>query len=332
MAPNSNGLSATVEILPLVTGLYLFSVKATMSQRIGDDHQLTVPALHVSMGPGTPTSHVDFMFGPRTEGAWLCEPRDTIVVRVKAASTILMLTTVQLPGRPSLQVEVKRLDGAGAMAPNPPAEAPPRNPPAQIAQRPPADAAPVPPPGWSSPRSISLAIVTHVQNRGDLAFSESQWAGAPGQQLAIESFTISPLEAVSPELVEYKAVTATGVETPWVPGGSPCGTRGMGLPLVGFAIRMKPQAGKSFTCEYGARLVSGASLGPARNGSPCRSIDIGDPIEAIWLTISQNEEVVAINPDDGALDPAAARKDTRSRIPSGPRFSAFREPAEPAVD
>jgi len=339
MAPNPNGLSATVEILPLVKGLYLFSVQATMPQRIGDDHELTLPALQVGLGPGTPAHHVDFMYGPRTEGAWLCERRDTIVVKVKEPSTILMLTSVQLPGMTPLEVEIKRLDNTGASvsragrAQPQPAPEPPRP---AIAQQqipaqppvgaPPASVAPVvvPPPNWHSQRSIKLNIVAHVQNRGDMSFGEAQWAGAIRQRLAIESFIITPQEALPPEMIEYKAVTATGMETPWVAGGAPCGTKGMGLPLVGFALRIKPPASASYTCEYGATLVSGKSIGPARDGTPCRSADPADPLEALWVTITE---------DTGAGEaPMDEQFDGRARRPRaqvGPKFSMYRQPAEP---
>lgn len=337
MAPNPNGLSATVEILPLVKGLYLFSVQATVPQRIGDDHELTLPALQVALGPGTPAHHVEFMYGPRTEGAWLCERRDTIVVKVKEASTILMMTSVQLPGMAPLEVEIKRLDNPGSTvsragrAQPQPAPEPAR---AAIAQqiplRPvPAPAAPasaVPPPTWHSQRSIKLNIAAHVQNRGDMSFGESQWAGAVGQHLAIESFTITPLEALPPEMIEYKAVTATGMETPWVAGGAPCGTRGMRLPLVGFAIRIKPPASASYTCEYGATLVSGKSTGPSRDGTPCRSPDPNDPLEALWVTITEDAGAGAA-PDDEQLDAAARVR--RARAPAGPKFSMYRQAAEP---
>jgi GT2 family glycosyltransferase/glycosyltransferase involved in cell wall biosynthesis len=344
MPPNPNGLSATVEILPLVKGLYLFSVQATTPQRIGDDHELTLPALQVGLGPGTPAGQVDFMYGPRTEGAWLCERRDTIVVKVKDASTILMLTSVQLPGMPPLEIEIKRLDNPGSPVtraaraqPQPqPAPEPPR--PAivqqQIPMRPAAPqpapvAAPVPPPSWHSQRSIKLAIVAHVQNRGDMSFSEGQWAGAAGHRLAIESFTISPQEGIAPEMIEYKAVTATGMETPWVAGGSPCGTRGMGLPLVGYAVRVKPPASASYTCEYGATLVSGRAVGPARGGTPCRSPDSGDPLEALWVTITEDTGA-GIGQDEE--QPDAAAKPKRPRAPAGPKFSMFRQPAEPEAN
>jgi len=343
MAQKPNGLSATVEILPLVKGLYLFSVKSAYSHRVGDDNELVLPALQVGVGPGTPSSAIEFMYGPRTDSAWLCEPRDHIVVKVKEPSTFVLLTSICAAGMTPLELEVKRLDAPSAVRPataSPAPEPPPRFE-ARIplsltasplpAQQPPAQPqsirAPIP---AQSPESLRLQITAHVQNRGDMVFSETQWAGLVGQRLAIESFAILPLEGVQPNMIEYKAVTATGLETPWVSGGAPCGTRGLGIPLTGFAVRAKPQAGgAAVTCEYGAALLSGATIGPARNGAPCRSGNVGDPIEGIWISISGLKEAPPEVSDANAFQPQGfveGGESAQERPPVGPRFSIFREP------
>jgi hypothetical protein len=109
-----------------------------------------------------------------------------------------------------------------------------------------------------------------------------------GQRLAIEAFSILPLDKIAAEQLEYKALSATKVETPWVSGGGICGTRGKGLPLVGFCIRVRPQAdGKAYDCEYSGTFASGRIIGPIRNGMPCWSSDLRDFIEAIQIRITE---------------------------------------------
>jgi hypothetical protein len=188
-----------------------------------------------------------------------------------------------------------------------------------------------------------------------MVFNEGQWAGVSGQRLSVESFSIQPLDEANTDLIEYKAVTASGIETPWVASGALCGTRGMGMPLVGFAVRIKPQAAdQDYICEYSAVMISGATLGPARNGAPCRSVDIGDPIEAIWISVrkaqggaqagdrppaqlaagraSKQKAVASGNAADAKPEPAlaggSAGEPPKPRPPLGPRFSVFRDPVE----
>jgi hypothetical protein len=176
-----------------------------------------------------------------------------------------------------------------------------------------------------------------------MKFKEGEWAGQPDQSLWIESIAIAPLEGISPDAIEYKAVTATGVETPWVSGGAPCGTRGIGVPITGFALRIKPQSGlRQLTCEYGAVCLSGAAIGPVRNGVPCYSADSSDPITGLWVAITGEIESAAEGGTPRAKKaekkPEAAKSQTQpsgaaakstvkgKKAKIGPRFSVFREP------
>jgi GT2 family glycosyltransferase len=336
MAQKPSGISATVEVLPLVKGLYLFSVKTAFSHRMGDDSELVLPALQVGVGPGTAAGNIEFMYGPRTESAWLYEPRDHIVVKVKEPSTLVLLTSVFAEGMKPLEIEVKRLDSpapvrqATASAPSEPQS--PFLGKSGRGLAAPVAAGPVPPLNIPA-EAVPLKITAHIQNRGDVDFSGPQWAGLVGQRLALESFTILPTEDIQPTMIEYKAVTATGIETPWITGGQPCGTRGLGVAIVGFAVRIKPQTGASaFNCEYGAVLVSGTTIGPGRNGAPIRSTDTANPIEGIWVSITERHDVSATAAEAvvalAASEPAAPPCKAPPRKASGPRFSAFREPVE----
>jgi GT2 family glycosyltransferase len=323
MPPTTTAPTASVNFLPLTSGLFLFSVRSTQSsQRILDQGGITLPAMQVASAPGAPAGQIEFMMGPQTQNGWLSEPNDQIVALVTEASAVVVLTSVLVPGMTPLEIEVQRLGPAEAPATFPAQHAP----------------APTSLPQLPTLQSIQLEVIAHVQNHGDMTFGESQWAGLEGQGLWIESFAISPLENISADMIEYKAVTSTGVETPWVSGGQSCGTRGIGVPLAGFALRAKPQSGaQQLTCEYGAALLSGATIGPFRNGVPCRSANSNDPIAGIWISInSPNKASAGLSgsgtrkpkkPAKGAEPPKqAATPVAKKKTPIGPRFSVFREP------
>jgi len=70
-------LSASVQVLPLPPGLYLFSVKSVDPSTQPDDGSLRLPAMHVGLGPGVRAEQVEFVAGPSTnsgfETAWLSD-------------------------------------------------------------------------------------------------------------------------------------------------------------------------------------------------------------------------------------------------------------------
>jgi hypothetical protein len=97
-----------------------------------------------------------------------------------------------------------------------------------------------------------------------------------------------------------------------------CGTKGMAVPLVGFAVRLKssPKAA-SYDCEYSAYFKSGQTVGPLKNGAPCRSTVANDPLEGIQVRILKRA---------GAEKSAKAeQRDNGKASPKGPSFGRYRD-------
>jgi GT2 family glycosyltransferase/glycosyltransferase involved in cell wall biosynthesis len=325
MQHSQPGLSASAEVLTLNKGVYLFSVKAGSPRRVGEDGDLILPALHVGPGPGISADNLEIMQGLRTEGAWLFEPRDMLVVKVKATPALVLLTSLRGPGMEGLELAVERLDGRPTRrdkAPPPALAAPAAfNPPALIARP-----SPDPAPEIRLPKGLRTEITLHLSRRGDVAYRDALWARASGESLPIEAFSIAPLEGVSPDQIEYKALSASGAETPWIAGGDFCGTRGVRLPLIGFAVRLSPELAGVYTCEYRGAFRSGKIIGPVSDGAPCQGAAADDWLEGIQLSLVPSEirrpAPAARRVDDEA--PAAAPAPAPA-APIGPRFSVFRE-------
>jgi hypothetical protein len=129
-------------------------------------------------------------------------------------------------------------------------------------------------------------IQAHIRTRGDVMFADAPWAGRVAPGLWIESFSVRPSQHFTAEDIEYKGLTGSGFETPWVSDDQMCGTRGMAVPLVGFAVRLKPgSATSAYDCEYSGYFRSGMMVGPLRNGTPCRSTVANDPLEGIQIRL-----------------------------------------------
>lgn len=134
-------------------------------------------------------------------------------------------------------------------------------------------------------------MVVHLQNRGDVRASRADWAGTPGQGNWIEAVVINPGERIDRHDIEYKGLTVTGIETPWIKGGELCGSRGMGMALAGIAIRLTGAAGERYQVAYEASFVSGARGAQGANGSAMRSDRIGDPLEALRVVIVERQPI-----------------------------------------
>ena len=338
MVQISNTLTASVQPLTLGKGLHLFSITAATPQRVGDGGEMMLPAIHVGVGPGASTDGVEILPGPRNNGHWLFEAGDTLVVRITTPQAVLMLTTVRTGTLPAISVEITRLDRKAPAATPPPAQVAPAQLIAIPISGPTAQsraalvASPVTaPPALRNAQgatALSTRIDLHIENRGDTSYVNNFWAGALGDRLAIEAFSVSPLEGLRPDQIEYAGVMASGAETGWIEGGRSCGVKGAAIALAGFAVRIKTADQDAYECEYRGSFRSGRIVGPMHNGAPCHS-DPGDFLEAIQLFIlprstgQQATPVVA-----PAADPAPPPGEPPHTRPIGPRFSVFRETRE----
>jgi hypothetical protein len=134
-------------------------------------------------------------------------------------------------------------------------------------------------------REIAVEILMHIEREGDRQLPGQGWVGPRGQRKRVEAFGIRPLGGLWPRDIHYKALQAGGVETPWTPGPQLCGTRGRGLPLLGFAIRVAPHLESKFDVVYQGAFFNSGIVGPSRNGEPCRPPISGDPLEALLIRI-----------------------------------------------
>jgi hypothetical protein len=272
-----------VQVLPLPAGLYLFSVKAATPIAASVAGQLSLPAVHVGLGPGVRSELVEFIAGPSTHGAWLFAPGDLLVTKINGTGATLILSSLRAPGGEVLSIKVERLDTRAEAAATAPAPAPGTRPtapsrvPAPSANKTVADA---------PMNGLPIRIGAHIRTRGDMGFADVPWAGRVAPGLWIESFSVRPLEHFGAQDIEYKGLTGTGFETPWLSNDKMCGTKGMAVPLVGFAVRLKPSAtAAAYDCEYSGYFQSGVTVGPLRNGAPCRSTVANDPLEGIQVRL-----------------------------------------------
>jgi hypothetical protein len=262
-------------LVPLDPGFYAFSLAAGSGWR-DPVAGLALPAVHVCAPPDSDAVAVTDSFGGA--GSWLGGRHRMLFVEALSGGGAALVTSylARDPDAAPLEIEIRRI-GDGQAAPGAP-----------ISESPPAltlrmSGAPLQQPG----QPVAFDVLAHIRGRGDVRFVETPWAGRLGPGLWIEAFTLLTRNQAAAAAIEYKGLTAGGNETPWIGCGAPCGTRGRGLPLIGFAIRQKAvPGGGQFDCEYTGHFQSGVTAGPLRNGAPCLSPNENDPLEGMQLRIT----------------------------------------------
>jgi hypothetical protein len=246
-------------LLTLEQGLYVLEIGESAGMR-GRVCGLPVPAVQVS-APRDEQDHSAEIIGASGRGdAWLGRDGGTVIVKALSGSAYVLVTAYGLPAEAVSipEIEVRRLDR--------------------------------PRPNGASLRSTALAedphqirseIVLHLERLGDQRFPGQGWVGNRGKKLRIEAFSIRPLDTLLARDIEFKALGPKGRQTPWVSDAKLCGTRGQGLPLTGFAIRLTPHAAERFDVVYQGAFFESGVVGPHRNGELCTPPIADDPLEAI---------------------------------------------------
>jgi hypothetical protein len=262
-----SGVATTAKILKFDYGLYALSIAETGAPASAHSG-IVLPAIHIANPPSDELGTVEIVAAASESTFWLGPEGGTVVIKVPLGGGHVLLTTYRpddQPGTP-LEVEVRRLD-----------------PPSRTA----APAGPVAARREPVTREVKAELLLHIERTGDRRVTAQGWVGNRGQKLRIEAFSVRPLEALTAGDIEYKAFGPSARETPWVSDAKLCGTRGRGLPLTGFAIRLAPHLRERFDIEYqGAFFESGVSEA-SRNGEPCMPRIADDPLEALNLRLTE---------------------------------------------
>ncbi len=275
-----------VRMVRVAEGLYALRI-GEIAGAAGAVAGIAVPLAQLS-APFAEDGGVEIVASFPRKGPWLGKEGGTAILRSPPRGGFVILTVYGGPGEPAAAapaVDLQRLDGppgvAGEVA-------------APVAR--PAEGAPAA--GGASARDIPAEILLHIERAGDRLFPARGWVGALGRRMRIEAFSIRPLERLAPADIEMKGFLPNGGETAWVPGGVLCGTRGRGLPLTGFAVRIVSQRASQFEVVYQGSFFSGGISEPHQNGAPCRAAVLDDPLEAINVRLVERgaEPEAADNP------------------------------------
>ena len=255
--------STMANIVALEQGLYALEIGESLGM-LGQVSVLQVPSVHVSALRNEREQNAEIIGTSGRDDSWLDRAGGTVIVKSPVGGAHVLVTAYGLPVQAVSvpDIHVRRLD------------------------RPPSDGAEPRPPtsaGYQAgePEEIRSEIVLHVERLGDRRFPGEGWIGNRGRKLRIEAFSIRPVDTLLARDIEFRALGPKGRQTPWVTDAKLCGTRGQGLPLTGFAIRLAPHVAERFDVVYEGAFFESGVVGPHRNGELCIPSITDDPLEAI---------------------------------------------------
>jgi len=257
--PGTAGIVAEARLLAVEPGLHKLMIPAARGAE-RDVGGWLLPAVFVAAPPSSTGETVE-LIGDRGGGIWIGAAGGAVTFRAPAAGGHVLVTSYTPPGQAaiSLDIELHPVDAVAATL-----------------------TAPGSPP-------VRTAIILHIEREGDCQFTTGGWAGRLGSRRRVEALAVRPLEAISSGEIEYKVYSTGGRETPWVSDGRLCGTRGQGLPLTGFAIRLTPQLRSRFDVSYRGAFFTSGPAPVARNGEACFALLRDDPLEAVEIRIVERD-------------------------------------------
>jgi hypothetical protein len=232
-----------------------------------------LPALQISTAPGSSSVALGCLPGD----GWLRRVGDAVLIRVVNQQSRLLLTSydeARVDGAKPPQIQVQRLDDGRAPA--------------------------FPPVAATGIEDSN--VLAHIRRHGDRPGPLGGWLGQVGDDSWIEGFEIRPPPGLASEELEYQVVLGRGWLSPWVQAGDFCGSRGMGLPILGFRVRLLGEAAGQWRLRYAARCVDGQELPELGAGGHCEAAELV-PLAALKISL---EALVAM--PDAAKGQAAKKK------------------------
>jgi len=260
----------TLKVLQINEGVYALRI-GSLAGPSREISGIALPAVQIVVPSSEQGASIEIVACFPNRRPWFGQEGGTAIVRSPRGGGQVLLASYGAAGElaAALAFDVRRLDGSEDIAID------------RMAATVDPSAGTLSAAAIASTGEISTEILLHIELAGDRVFSGNGWVGALGRKLRIEGFSIRPLEKLLPVDIEMQGFGVNVDQTPWVAGGAFCGTRGRGVGLTGFAVRLAPHLREHFDAIYEGSFFAGGVSGLKRNGEPCKSSVPNDPLEAI---------------------------------------------------
>jgi hypothetical protein len=263
---HATGLGVSTRLIRLDPGMFGLSLMPGPT-----DRGTGLPAARVSLPPGLSGRREAVSISTFRGDGWMGVSDEPALLRVLPGGAEVLVTlywSATDPAAAAPPLKLARLNPEGA------ARGPFDTVGAAPAGSMPHDPAPVgfvpgPPAGFQPPAHRIAEVVAHIEGVGDVDGKLGDWVGMRGSGRAIEGFSLTPRQGISPEDFEIRGVLGRDWLSPWLPGGRFCGSRGLALPLRGFCLRLHQAAAARYDLNCFARFIDGSEVGPVGTDRVC---------------------------------------------------------------
>jgi hypothetical protein len=258
------GIGVSTRLVRLDPGLFSLELMPNPA-----DRRTGLPGVRVSQPPAPPGRREAVTISTMRGDGWMTVNDEPTLLRVPAGGAEVLVTlywSTAEAGAVAPPLKLTRLN------PEPAAAGP---------------AAPLPAPAVPHgpfPTARAAEIVAHIEGVGDVDGKIGDWVGMRGSGRAIEGFSLTPTRGLAVEEFDIRAVLGRDWLSPWLPGGSFCGSRGLALPLRGFCLRLRPTAAARLDLACFARFVDGSEVGPVGSEQLCAATTL-TPLEAFQVLL-----------------------------------------------
>ncbi len=271
------GLGVSSRLIRLDPGLFsLNMMPVSISPK---DREQGLPALRASLPPGPPGRREMVNISTFRGDGWMTAGDEPTLFRVLPGGAEVLVTlywSANDPGAAPPPLMLVRLNADAAAQGQFDTKS------GGLGHEP--GALPMPRPSAPAASRSAAEVVAHIEGVGDVDGRFGEWVGMRGSGRAIEGFSLAPRQVISADDFEIRALLGRDWLSPWLPGGSFCGSRGLALPLRGFCLRLHPAAAVRLDLAAFARFVDGTQTGPVATDQLCASASLS-PLEAFQILV-----------------------------------------------
>ena len=137
----------------------------------------------------------------------------------------------------------------------------------------------------------SGSLTVHLGFRGDVTTEAKLIGGArDGGGCSVQGFAVR-MDNVTPTDMEYRVFSAKDEWSDWVVCGAFAGTRGSGIPLRGFGVRLSGALARSYQCSYAGTFEGSDGVVVAKDGQDCMAPN-GAALEAMHIVFCPSAAAV----------------------------------------
>ncbi len=130
-------------------------------------------------------------------------------------------------------------------------------------------------------------LTVHLAFLGDVTTEAALIGGARDNgRSPIQGFSVC-LDDVAASDMEYRVLSRGDVWSEWVASGQFAGSRGQGIALRGFAVRLKGAMAEAYGCAYVGSFEGSDDLVYADDGQPCLTPDLA-VLEAMHIVFRRH--------------------------------------------